>query len=329
MFFLSSKKNKGYIKMERIVFGPVPSRRLGQSLGINNIPPKICSYSCVYCQVGKTKNFSIERENFYKVEEIVENVEKRLNEIRKRGEKVDYLSFVPDGEPTLDVNLGEEISQLKKFKIKIAVITNSSLLWKDDVRKDIGKADWVSCKVDAVSENIWEKVNRPITGLDVEKIKKGIVLFSNEYNGKLVTETMLVKGINDSKEEIEKISEFLKKVKPDICYISVPTRPPAEKWVGVPEAENINIAYQIFKKKDLNVEILTGIGGSTFGFTGKVKEDILGTTSVHPMTEQQIEKLLEKSGEKWEVVENLLKEGFLREVEFDGRKYFLRNFQKE
>ncbi len=315
--------------MENIVFGPVPSRRLGQSLGVNNIPPKICSYSCVYCQIGKTKNFSIERKQFYKVEEIEEKVEKTIEELKKRGEKIDYITFVPDGEPTLDINLGIEIEKIKKFGIKIAVITNSSLIWRDDVREELMKADWVSCKVDAVSSNVWKKVNRPFRELNLDKIKEGIKTFSKKYKGEFVTETMLVKGINDGKDEIEKISNFLKEVKPDTCYISIPTRPPAEKWVEVPSSENINMAYQIFKNNNLNIEILTGIGGYNFGFTGKVENDILSTTSVHPMTEEQIKKLLEKSKEKWEVVDNLIKEGYLKEVEFDGRKYFLRNFTKE
>jgi len=315
--------------MENIVFGPVPSRRLGQSLGVNNIPPKICSYSCVYCQIGKTKNFSIERKPFYKVEEIVEKVEKTIEELKKRGERIDYITFVPDGEPTLDLNLGIEIEKIKKFGIKIAVITNSSLIWREDVREELMKGNWISCKVDALSENVWKKVNRPFRELNLDKIKEGIKTFSKKYNGEFVTETMLVKGINDGKSEIEKIGNFLKEIKPDICYISIPTRPPAEKWVEVPSSENINMAYQIFKNKNLNIEILTGIGGYNFGFTGKVENDILSTTSVHPMTEEQVKKLLEKSEEKWEVVETLIKKGYLKEVEFDGRRYFLRNFTKK
>jgi len=315
--------------MENIIFGPVPSRRLGQSLGVNNIPPKICSYSCVYCQIGKTKNFSIERRQFYKVEEIVNSVKKTIEELKKRGEKIDYITFVPDGEPTLDLNLGIEIEKIKKFGIKIAVINNSSLIWREDVREELMKGHWVSCKVDAVSENVWKKINRPFRELKIKEIKEGIKTFSKKYKGEFVTETMLVKGINDGKDEIEKIGDFLEEIKPDICYISIPTRPPAEKWVEVPSSENINMAYQIFKNNNLNVEILTGIGGYDFGFTGKVENDILSTTSVHPMTEEQVKKLLEKSGEKWDIVETLVKKGYLKEVEFDRRRYFLRNFTKE
>jgi len=107
-----------------LTFGPVPSRRLGQSLGINNIPPKICSYSCVYCQVGRTLHMQAERKAFYKPEEILKAVERKVKDAKNKGEGIDYLTFVPDGEPTLDINLGKEIELLKQLGIKIAVITN-------------------------------------------------------------------------------------------------------------------------------------------------------------------------------------------------------------
>lgn len=118
-----------------LVFGPIPSRRLGRSLGINNIPPKVCSYSCVYCQVGLTTNLSIERNEYYSPMIIYTEVRDRLNEIRNNKERIDYLSFVPDGEPTLDVNLYETTQLLQDFGIKIAVFTNSSLIWKKKFEK--------------------------------------------------------------------------------------------------------------------------------------------------------------------------------------------------
>ncbi|MEJ2097833.1 MAG: radical SAM protein, partial [Deltaproteobacteria bacterium] len=117
-----------------IAFGPVPSRRLGRSLGINNIPPKVCSYSCVYCQVGKTRRMKVDRSPFYDPQEIYRDVKKKIAKAQKKGESVDYLTFVPDGEPTLDVNLGNEIELLKSLGPKIGVITNGSLAWRKDVR---------------------------------------------------------------------------------------------------------------------------------------------------------------------------------------------------
>ena len=145
----------------RIPFGPIPSRRLGRSLGINNIPPKICTYSCIYCQVGKTYDLTKKRREFYEVEEIKNQVFKKISDSKKQKEKIDFLSFVSDGEPTLDINLGREIELLKDSKIPVAVITNASLIDQSDVREDLSKADWVSIKIDAVDEAIWKTVNCP------------------------------------------------------------------------------------------------------------------------------------------------------------------------
>ena len=153
-----------------ISFGPVPSRRLGRSLGINNIPPKICTYSCVYCQVGKTARMQVGRDPFYEPEEIYMDVKTRVEKARKKGESVDYLTFVPDGEPTLDVNLGQEIDLLKSLGLKIAVITNGSLIWRKDVKADLAKADWVSFKIDSIREKTWHRINRPLRTLKQKTI---------------------------------------------------------------------------------------------------------------------------------------------------------------
>ncbi|MHA1145240.1 MAG: radical SAM protein [Candidatus Helarchaeota archaeon] len=139
--------------MENIAFGPVPSRRLGRSLGINNIPPKNCTYSCIYCQLGRTKKVKIRRQQFYEPSELVAAVQNKVDDVKKRGDAIDFLTFVPDGEPTLDLNLEREIELLKPLGIKIAVISNATLIWDGEVRHVLSQADWVSLKVDAVSEN--------------------------------------------------------------------------------------------------------------------------------------------------------------------------------
>jgi len=171
-------------------FGPVPSRRLGRSLGINNIPAKICSYSCVYCQLGRTIRLQIERAAFYDPEGIATAVRRRIAEARAQGERIDYLTFVPDGEPTLDLNLGREIALLREGPkeagiedIKIAVITNASLLGRADVRTELLESDWVSLKVDAVSEPVWRQVNRPHGQLNPEEIHTGMREFAAEFKG--------------------------------------------------------------------------------------------------------------------------------------------------
>ena len=147
-----------------IAFGPVPSRRLGQSLGINNIPPKVCTYSCVYCQIGRTIKMDVHRKEYYNWDKILDDVRIKIRKVQESGETIDYITFVPDGEPTLDINLGREIEALGKFGIKIAVITNSSLLWRDDVRQELLDTNLVSVKVDSTREKIWRKINRPHPG---------------------------------------------------------------------------------------------------------------------------------------------------------------------
>ncbi len=311
-----------------IAFGPVPSRRLGMSLGINNIPPKICTYSCVYCQIGNTLEMSVRRRAFYNPEEVYEKVKERVREIQSRGIKIDYLSFVPDGEPTLDINLGEEIKLLRNLGIKIAVITNSSLLWMEEVRRDLKLADWVCVKVDAVSPEVFRRVDRPHGRLSLEKILRGLEAFSREFKNHLVSETMLIKGLNDSQEEVEKIADFLQKIKPETSYIMVPTRPPAEKWVEGADEEALHRAYFIFKAHGLRPVLLTGSGSGSFGFTGDAEKDILATTAVHPMEKEAVEELLQKTGASWELVERLKQEGKLKEIEYRGKVFIARVFER-
>lgn len=305
-------------------FGPIPSRRLGRSLGLNNIPPKFCSYSCVYCQVGSTLKMQVERQEFYKPAEIVKEVEEKVQKLRANKEIIDYLSFVPDGEPTLDINLGKEIELLKPLGIKIAVISNGSLIWQKEVREDLSKADWVSLKLDAASEEVWHKVNRPQKLLRWELIRRGMLEFAREYKGELTSETMLIRDINDSEKEVKKIADFLTELSLSKSYISIPIRPPAEAGVKPAGERAINMAYQIFSGKLDKVELLIGYEGDNFVSSGKVEEDLLSITSVHPMRKQAVERFLRKAGAKWGVAERLIKENKLKEVEYLGKMFYLR-----
>jgi wyosine [tRNA(Phe)-imidazoG37] synthetase (radical SAM superfamily) len=311
-------------EMEMIAFGPVPSRRLGQSMGVNNIPPKICTYSCVYCQVGRTLNMQTERKEHYKPGVIFQVVKKKVEEAKQRNEPVDYLTFVPDGEPTLDINIGKEILFLKTLGIKIAVITNSSLLWDRNVRNDLYESDWVSVKIDALSQDIWRRINRPHGSLRLDKILDGITEFSGRFKGELTTETMLVQSINDNAEQIEKISDFIAGIKPSKSYIAIPTRPPAEKLVKPPAEHIVNIAFQIFREKSIPTEYLIGYEGEAFAFTGNAEEDLLSITAVHPMREDQVKTLLNKAEKDWAVIEKLVSEDKLVEVNYKNKKFYTR-----
>jgi wyosine [tRNA(Phe)-imidazoG37] synthetase (radical SAM superfamily) len=307
-----------------IIYGPVPSRRLGRSLGINNIPPKICSYSCVYCQLGNTTNMQAQRKPFYKPEEIARAVRKKLSQAREKREAVDFITFVPDGEPTLDVNLAREIELLKTLSIKIAVITNGSLIWRDDIRQALQQANYVSLKVDAVRKKIWHRIDRPHKILKLDDILAGMLDFASKFKGELTTETMLIEGINDDKEEISGIAEFLEKLGPSLSYLAIPTRPPAKSTIKAASEKNINMAYQLFKERLVNVEYLIGYEGNAFAFTDDVKDDLLSITSVHPMREDAVREFLEKAKTDWRSVEELISEGKLIKTEYGESKFYMR-----
>jgi wyosine [tRNA(Phe)-imidazoG37] synthetase (radical SAM superfamily) len=311
-------------EIEKITFGPVPSRRLGRSLGINNIPPKICPYSCIYCQVGRTLNMQVDRHEFYKPEKIFQDVEENVHVSKHRGEGIDYLTFVPNGEPTLDIHLGREITLLKKLGIKIAVITNSSLLWREDIRNELAMADWVSLKIDSLSRNVWRRINRPYGSLRLDQILNGISEFTRSFQGELTTETMLVQSVNDREEEIEKIAMFIAKIKPQKSFIAIPTRPPAERWAKPPEEYFINMTYQVFREKSLTTEYLVGYEGNAFASTGNVEEDLLSITSVHPMREEAVREFLKKAKADWSVIDNLIHENKFIEVSHKDKKFYLR-----
>lgn len=307
-----------------IGFGPVPSRRLGRSLGINNIPPKACTYSCIYCQVGRTIDIQAERRSFYEPEKIQQAIEEKVKKTLEAGEHIDYLTFVPDGEPTLDVNLGREIEQLKPLGIKIAVISNGSLMLREDVRQDLRKADLVSLKIDSVIPVNWRRINRPPSSLNLPEILDGVLEFAKTYNGKLITETMLIRHVNHYENQISKIANFLAELKPFKAYLSIPIRPPALEWVQAPRSNSVNRAYQILKHRVDSVEYLIGYEGNEFSSTGHVDQDLLSITAVHPLREDAVGKLLSHAQAEWDVVNTLIEKGLIIKEEYEGRIFYLR-----
>ncbi len=309
-----------------IPFGPVPSRRLGRSLGINHIPPKVCSYACVYCQLGRTTQMQERPRGFIPTRQVVDEVSLRVRGLQGRGEPVDFLTFVPDGEPTLDAALGEAIDQLKDLlNIPVAVISNGSLLWREEVRHALLRADWVSLKVDACRESVWRAVNRPHPRLGLEEVLKGILLFAREYGGRLVTETMLVDRLNEGADDVKAVASFVGQLTPETAYLSIPTRPPARSWVRAPGEAAVNRAFQILSEAVPKVELLTGYEGADFACSGETREDLLGMASVHPIREDGLRRWLEKAGADWSLVEDLLRDAVLVATEYNGRRFFLRN----
>ena len=307
-----------------IPFGPVPSRRLGRSLGINNIPPKICTYSCIYCQLGRTIKMQAERQEFYPPQQVAQTVQDKVAQVRQAGEEIEYLTFVPDGEPTLDVNLEREIELLRPLDIRIAVITNSSLIWREDVRRALALADWVSLKVDSTRPQVWRQIDRPHGSLRLEAIMDGLLAFATSYRGTLVTETMLVAGVNDDEQMIAEVADFVARLRPATAYLALPTRPPAEEHVRPPTEEALNRAYQVMQTRLPQVEYLIGYEGNKFAFTGDVEDDLLSITAVHPMRRDAVEAFLARTGADWAVVRRLIDQDALIETAYQEHIFYTR-----
>jgi wyosine [tRNA(Phe)-imidazoG37] synthetase (radical SAM superfamily) len=269
----------------------------------------------------------IDQRKFYEPRDIFVAVKTKVKKTVQRDEKIDFLTFVPDGEPTLDIYLEKEIDMLKSLKIKIAVITNGSLIWKKNVQQSLSKADLVSIKVDTVTDAIWKKINRPNKKLHISDILKGLKDFSQIFSGDLITETMIIKGLNDNNVEFEKIADFIEKINVKKSFLSIPTRPPSEDWVKPADEIDVNKAYQIFKEKGFDTELLTGYEGNAFVFTGNAEYDLLSITSVHPMREDAVKEFLLKANSNWKLIEGLIKQGKLVELRFRDNKFYIRKFR--
>lgn len=302
----------------KYVFGPVPSRRLGVSLGINNIPKKYCTYSCVYCQVGKTTNLTVNRRPFFKPEDVLRDV---LLAIRGFKKEIDYVTFVPDGEPTLDINLGKIIKMIKEnVKNKVAIITNGSII--KSAFSDLAEADLVSVKVDAVVDEIYRKVNRPHPSLSLTAVLRDIEEFRKSYGGILITETMLLEGLNDGPENLSKTVEFLRRVSPRDAYLSVPVRPPAEP--SVRPSRRIFEWYERFIESGINTKVLDYQEEDSFataGFEDPI-EGLLKIMAVHPLREDYVCKILmERHVHPDKAINDLIERGAVRRVEYNGKVY--------
>lgn len=269
----------------------------------------------------------IAREAFYSPDAIVQQVTEKLEQTSARGESVDYLTFVPDGEPTLDRQLGQAIQRLQPLGVPIAVISNSSLIWQEEVQEALCLADWVSVKIDAISQAVWRKIDRPYGKLNYEAIIEGLTDFARAFDGELVTETMLVQDVNDSAEEGKRLAAFISILHPAKSYLSIPTRPPAESWVHSANEEALHRNYQQYCEQGIAAEYLIGYEGNEFAASGNVEEDLLSITAVHPMREDAVQALLDKVDADWQAVEQLLETHALRRVEYRDHAFYMRTLK--
>jgi wyosine [tRNA(Phe)-imidazoG37] synthetase (radical SAM superfamily) len=267
---------------------------------------------------------TIERRAFYQPAEILHSVREKEKEAQAAEERIDFLTFVPDGEPTLDINLGQHIALLRPLGFPIAVISNASLVRSEDVRLELARADWVSLKIDAVREETWRRVNRPHRKLSLPAILEGARTFAKAFTGKLVTETLLVADVNDSEADLEAVARFLGDLQPAKAYISIPTRPPTETWVRPVDDRTLIHAYRAFAERVQEVEYLIKYEGEDFASLGNTSEALLGILAVHPMREDAVSAFLSRAGANSKLAEHLVERGLLTRVSYQGKNYYVR-----
>jgi wyosine [tRNA(Phe)-imidazoG37] synthetase (radical SAM superfamily) len=267
------------------VYGPVPSRRLGQSLGIDPIPLKTCNWNCVYCQLGRSRPMVNRREDYFPPEAILEEVKQALS-AHKEGE-IDWVTFVGSGEPTLHASLGWLIRQVKAITdLPVGLITNGALLYRPEVREEVSAADAVMPTLDAGSPDLYRKISRPHPEFTFERLLNGLTSFRDEYDGHLWVEIMLIRGLNDTEAALRDIAAALRRIRPDQVHITQPTRPPVETWVQPPSQEGLLRARAILGE----ITKISHPSSGAFDLSGydDVVDAILSIISRHPIREQTL-----------------------------------------
>ncbi|RXI47722.1 radical SAM protein [Clostridium tetani] len=282
----------------KYIYGPIPSRRLGLSLGVSPIPKKFCNYSCVYCQIGLTHNLTNTRKEFFPLEDIINEFKKYIS----YDKNFDVISIVGEGEPTLYSKLGKLISSLKNLTDKpIAVITNTGLLYDKNVQGELLNADIVLPSMDFFNEESFRSLHRPYGKLDFQQSYDGLVEFSKKFKGQLWLEVMLIENINSSKKDLLKLKELIKNINYSKIYINTAVRPPAESWVKPASKETIDFAVSLLD--GISIDML-----SNGNFISEIKDNyqaILSIIKRHPMNQHELKGFLSIRGVNEEEIQNL------------------------
>lgn len=273
------------------VFGPVPSRRLGQSLGIDPVPLKTCNWNCVYCQLGRSKPLVNERHEYFPREEILAEVKQALV-LHAPGE-IDWVTLIGSGETTLHAGIGWLLRKVKALtQLPVAVITNGSLLYLPEMRLELSPADAVMPSLDAGNAKLYRKINRPYPSLSFTRLVDGLIAFRQEYQGKLWIEVMLVRGLNDTEAALKEIAAVLQRVQPDEVHILQPERPPVETWVQPPDEEGLLRARAILG--DIARVIHPAIGSFDLDGAESLVDAVVGIITRHPMREDELVETLKR-----------------------------------
>ena len=261
---LSGRHERQYT---RHVFGPVPSRRLGRSLGVDLVPFKTCTYDCIYCQLGRTTCKTIERKEWVPLDDVVRELKMRLES------RPDYITLSGSGEPTLYSRMDELIDAIKTMtEIPVAVLTNGSLLWRPEVRAQLMKADVVIPSLDAGDEVRFRAINRPHPQIAFEQMVNGLMEFRREYRGQYWLEVFLLEGYTAIQAEVEKLARLVKRIQPDKVQLNTVDRPPAEEFALAVSAGRMQKLALLF---DPTAEVITKFRRCHVGGQFKVNRDLL------------------------------------------------------
>jgi wyosine [tRNA(Phe)-imidazoG37] synthetase (radical SAM superfamily) len=295
----------------KYIFGPVASRRFGMSLGIDLSPDKKrCNFDCIYCELEPAKPIT-NYDNPPKVEEIFEEVKEAVGKF-----EFDVLTITSNGEPTLYPYLDELIDKLKTLNKKLLILSNSSTIMKKNIQNALKKLDIVKLSLDGVTPSVFKKIDRPAKGIDINEIIKGIIEFRKIYNGELIIEILVVKGINDKEEEFKKLNEVLAKINPDRVDISTIDRPPAYKVEGVSVERLFELAEHI---KNQNIFIPTR-DKINYKIENLTKEELLETLKRRPFSESDVQNILDENTLK--IFNDLEKEKLIEETWVGGVKFY-------
>jgi wyosine [tRNA(Phe)-imidazoG37] synthetase (radical SAM superfamily) len=272
----------------KYVFGPVPSRRLGRSLGVDPVPLKTCNWNCVYCQLGRSVPMVSERREYAPTDDILAEI---AGVLAQRGGEIDWITFAGSGEPLLHSGIGDLIDGVKRMtKTPVAVLTNGSFLDLPEVRRAVLPADAVLPSVDAGSAELFKKLDRPHPSFSFDRHVEGLVEFRKAYRGAFWPEVVLVRGVNDTERALEDIAAVLRRLRPDVVHINIPTRPPAEAWVEPPDDEGLMRASAILGR--VAPAIVPGEASVETGGFESLGDAIIEIVSRHPMREEEIRRAL-------------------------------------
>ena len=302
----------------RYLYGPVPSRRLGRSLGVDLVPHKVCTYDCIYCQIGETTEKTLLRKEYIPGEEILTEVKAFLSE---RESDLDHISLAGSGEPTLHSRIRAIIEGIKKMtSVPIAVITNGSLLWKEEVRRDLLTADIVLPSLDAVSSEVFERINRPHGRISVGKMIDGLVGFRKIYEGKIWLEVLFCKGVNDSPDELQKMKEAIGRISPDLIHLNTVVRPPSERSATPLVQKELEKIKTFFGKKAL---IISEFDRHLSRPERNLKEEIVGILKRRPLSLEDLAKWTGIPREEVEAsVKSLQEEGKIKTRPVGNSTYY-------